>query len=107
MPSPHSLRRLANLTKQVRNDLRRGGMAVNFKYLFRSTAILARIVEVLADHVATQAEEEQEALERALSEAEAEAIAELDEAEAAPEAPASAPEPMPPTPRRTRETVDG
>ncbi len=59
MPSPHSLRRLADLTTQVRNDLRRGGMAVNFKYLFRSTAILARIVEVLADHVATQAEEDE------------------------------------------------
>ena len=56
MPSPHSLRRLANLTKKVRNDLRHGGMGVNFKYLFRSTAILARVVEVLADHVATQAE---------------------------------------------------
>ncbi len=58
MPSPQSLRRLANLTKKVRNELRRGGMGVNFKYLFRSTAILARIVEVLADHVATQAEDE-------------------------------------------------
>ena len=58
MPSPHSLRRLANLTKKVRQDLRSGGMAVNFRYLFRSTAILARIVEVLADQVATMAEEQ-------------------------------------------------
>jgi len=66
MPSPHSLRRLANLTTKVRNDLRRGGMGVSFKYLFRSTAILARIVEVLADHVATEAEEaERAALEAA------------------------------------------
>lgn len=87
MPSPHSLRRLADLTTQVRNDLRRGGMAVNFRYLFRSTAILARIVEVLADHVATQAEEE--------------------EARKATEG-----EPEPPTsdestaPRRTPETID-
>lgn len=56
MPSPDSLRRLANLTKKVRDDLRKGGMGVNFRYLFRSTAILARVVEILADHVATQAE---------------------------------------------------
>ena len=66
MPSPESLRRLATLTSKVRKDLRRGGMAINFKYLFRSTAILARVVEVLADHVATQAEKEKKAgLERA------------------------------------------
>jgi len=57
MPSPQSLRRLANLTKKVRDDMRSGGMAVNFRYLFRSTAILARVVEILADHVATEAEE--------------------------------------------------
>lgn len=70
MPSPHSLRRLANLTTKVRNDLRRGGMGVSFKYLFRSTAILARIVEVLADHVATEAEEaERAALEARLGDA--------------------------------------
>ena len=59
MPSPQSLRRLANLTKKVRDDMRSGGMAVNFRYLFRSTAILARVVEILADHVATEAEEKQ------------------------------------------------
>lgn len=61
MPSAESLRRLANLTKNVRDDLRKGGMAVNFRYLFRSTAILARVVEILADHVATEAEERQRA----------------------------------------------
>ena len=55
MPSPHSLRRLANLTKKVHDDLRRGGMGMTFKYLFRSTAILARVTAILADHVATQA----------------------------------------------------
>ena len=58
MPSPESLRRLATLTSKVRDDLRRGGMGVTFRYLFRSNAILARVVEILADHVATQAEEE-------------------------------------------------
>ncbi len=52
------MRRLANLTRKVRNDLRRGGMAVTFKYLFRSTAILARVVELLAEAQATQAEED-------------------------------------------------
>jgi hypothetical protein len=64
MPSPESLRRLATLTSKVRKDLRRGGMAINFKYLFRSTAVLARIVEVLADHVATQAENEKRATQQ-------------------------------------------
>jgi hypothetical protein len=58
MPSPASLRRLANLTKKVHDDLRRGGMAMTFRYLFRSTAILARVVAILADHVATEAEQE-------------------------------------------------
>lgn len=65
MPSPESLRRLANLTKKVRDDLRSGGMALNFRYLFRSTAILARVVEILADHVATEAEDEKRAREEA------------------------------------------
>lgn len=81
MPSPHSLRRLANLTKQVRDDLRTGGMAVNFRYLFRSTAILARVVEILADHVASEAEE-RELLEKAIAQAERE----QDEEEAAEQA---------------------
>ena len=77
MPSPQSLRRLANLTKKVRDDLRSGGMAVNFRYLFRSTAILARVVEILADHMATEAEEKQarsDAAERAIAEAIEEAL---------------------------------
>jgi hypothetical protein len=56
MASRHSLRRLATLTQKVHNDLRQGGMAMTFRYLFRSTAILARVVAILADHVATQAE---------------------------------------------------
>jgi len=55
MPSPQSLRRLANVTKKVHEDLRQGGMAMTFKYLFRSTAILARVTAILADYVATQA----------------------------------------------------
>lgn len=57
MPSSHSLRRLARLTTKVREDLKRGGMGVTFRYLFRSTSILARVVELLSDHVARQAEE--------------------------------------------------
>lgn len=55
MPSPQSLRRLANVTKKVHDDLRQGGMAMTFKYLFRSTAILARVTAILADYIATQA----------------------------------------------------
>lgn len=55
MPSPQSLRRLANVTRKVHDDLRKGGMAITFKYLFRSTAILARVTAILADYVATEA----------------------------------------------------
>ena len=40
-------------------------MAINFRYVFRSTAILARIVEALADQVATMAED-QRRIEQAL-----------------------------------------
>jgi hypothetical protein len=58
MASRHSLRRVATLTKKVHDDLRRGGMGMTFRYLFRSTAILARVVSILADHVAAQAEAE-------------------------------------------------
>ena len=58
MASRHSLRRVASLTKKVHDDLRRGGMGMTFRYLFRSTAILARVVSILADHVAAQAEAE-------------------------------------------------
>ena len=57
MASRHSLRRVASLTKKVHDDLRRGGMGMTFRYLFRSTAILARVVAILADHVASQAEQ--------------------------------------------------
>lgn len=55
MPSSYSLKRLHRLTSQVRRDLRGGGMGVTFRYLFRSTTVLARVVEVLSDHVARQA----------------------------------------------------
>jgi hypothetical protein len=58
MASRHSLQRVAKLTKKVHDDLRRGGMGMTFRYLFRSTAILARVVSILADHVAAQAEAE-------------------------------------------------
>jgi hypothetical protein len=57
MASKYSLRRLANLTKRVHMDLRRGGMGMTFRYLFRSTAILARVVAILAEHMATEAEQ--------------------------------------------------
>jgi hypothetical protein len=57
MASRHSLRRVAALTKKVHDDLRKGGMGMTFRYLFRSTAILARVVAILAEHVAAEAEE--------------------------------------------------
>lgn len=64
MASRHSLRRVAALTQKVHEDLKRGGMGMTFRYLFRSTAILARVVAILADHVATQAEQQEGALPR-------------------------------------------
>ena len=57
MARRHSLRRVATLTKKVHDDLRRGGMGMTFRYLFRSTAILARVVAILADHIASEAEQ--------------------------------------------------
>jgi hypothetical protein len=56
MARRHSLRRVATLTKKVHEDLHRGGMGMTFRYLFRSTAILARVVAILADHIASEAE---------------------------------------------------
>lgn len=64
MASRHSLRRVAALTQKVHEDLKRGGMGMTFRYLFRSTAILARVVAILADHVATQAEQQEGVLPR-------------------------------------------
>lgn len=56
MASRHSLRRVASLTQKVHDDLKRGGMGMTFRYLFRTTAILSRVVAILAEHVAEQAE---------------------------------------------------
>ena len=52
MPSEHSIQRLARLAKRVQTDLRRGGMAINFRLMFRSTATLTRVVTLLAEQVA-------------------------------------------------------
>jgi hypothetical protein len=52
MPSTYTIRRLARLSKRVQGDLRRGGMGITFRYLFRSTTILARISTILAEQVA-------------------------------------------------------
>jgi|GEM_PF-2449900 len=61
MARQHSLRRVATLTKKVHDDLRQGGMGMTFRYLFRSTAILARVVAILADHIASEAEQREHA----------------------------------------------
>ncbi len=52
MPSDHSIRRLARLAKKVQTDLRRGGMAINFRMMFRSTSTLTRVVALLSEQVA-------------------------------------------------------
>lgn len=57
MASRHSLRRLARLTKKIDADLHKGGMGMTFRYLFRTTAVLSRVVAMLAEHVAEEAEE--------------------------------------------------
>lgn len=59
MASRHSLRRLATLTKKIDADLHKGGMGMTFRYLFRTTAVLSRVVALLAEHVAEEAEEKE------------------------------------------------
>lgn len=59
MASRHSLRRLATLTKKIDSDLHKGGMGMTFRYLFRTTAVLSRVVALLAEHVAEDAEQKE------------------------------------------------
>ena len=57
MASPESLRRIARLTHKLEHDLKAGGMALPWKALFRTNAILTRVVAHLAEHLASEAEE--------------------------------------------------
>jgi len=56
--SPQSLRRIARLAQKLESDIRTGGMAYPWKSLFKTNAMLTRIVAHLADHLATEAEGE-------------------------------------------------
>jgi hypothetical protein len=54
--TPSSLRRIARLAQKLEQDLKAGGMAYPWRSLFRTNAILTRIVAHLADHLASEAE---------------------------------------------------
>jgi len=56
LASPQSLRRIARLAHKLEHDLKAGGMALPWKALFRTNAILTRVVAHLAEHLATEAE---------------------------------------------------
>jgi hypothetical protein len=56
LATPQSLRRIARLAQKLEQDLKHGGMAFPWKSLFKTNAMLTRIVAHLADHLATEAE---------------------------------------------------
>jgi hypothetical protein len=64
--TPQSLRRIARLAQKLESDLRTGGMAYPWKSLFRTNAMLTRIVAHLADHLASEAEGSARQARRAL-----------------------------------------
>jgi hypothetical protein len=56
LATPQSLRRIARLAQKLEQDLKHGGMAFPWKSLFKTNAMLTRVVAHLADHLATEAE---------------------------------------------------
>ncbi len=54
--TPQSLRRIARLAQKLEEDMKSGGMAYPWKALFRTNAILVRVVAHLAEHLASSAE---------------------------------------------------
>jgi hypothetical protein len=56
LATPQSLRRIARLTEKLYEDLKKGGMAYPWKSLFRTNAHLVRVVALLAEHLAQEAE---------------------------------------------------
>ena len=56
MATAQSLRRIARLAQKLEQDMKGGGMAYPWKSLFRTNAILTRVVAHLADHLASEAE---------------------------------------------------
>ena len=56
MATGQSLRRIAQLAHKLERDMAAGGMSYPWKSLFRTNAILTRIVAHLAEHLAREAE---------------------------------------------------
>ena len=56
MATGQSLRRIAQLAHKLERDMATGGMTYPWKSLFRTNAILTRIVAHLAEHLAREAE---------------------------------------------------
>lgn len=55
MATPTSLRRIARLAADLERDMKAGGMGYPWKALFRTNAVLVRLVSHLADHLAREA----------------------------------------------------
>jgi hypothetical protein len=62
--SAPSLRRIARLAHKMERDLKSGGLAYPWKSLFRTNAMLIRLVAHLAEHLASTAESEERAAAR-------------------------------------------
>ena len=57
LATPTSLRRIARLAADLERDMKAGGMGYPWKALFRTNAVLVRLVAHLADHLAREAAE--------------------------------------------------
>lgn len=55
MATPSSLRRIARLAADLERDMKAGGMGYPWKSLFKTNAILVRLVSLLAHHMAEDA----------------------------------------------------
>jgi hypothetical protein len=55
--STSSLRRIARLAHKMERDLKTGGLAYPWRSLFRTNAMLIRLVAHLAEHMASSAED--------------------------------------------------
>ena len=55
MATPSSLRRIARLAANLERDMKAGGLGYPWKSLFKTNAILVRLVSLLAHHMAEDA----------------------------------------------------
>ena len=55
MATPSSLRRIARLAADLERDMKAGGMGYPWKALFKTNAILVRLISLLAHHMAEEA----------------------------------------------------